>query len=126
LFSVSGSVIVTNSEMRHAMKTIRALRQEQGWTQFELALRVGVQPQAVYLWESGRRTPQVPQLRRLGQLFNICSDEIMLEPISEVPTVTEHRARATRHQGESPPGRDSDGRAITRGQDTPAVARDDP
>jgi transcriptional regulator with XRE-family HTH domain len=58
------------------MKTIRQLRQERGWTQFELALRVGVQPQAVYFWESGRRTPQVAQLRRLGELFGICSDEI--------------------------------------------------
>jgi transcriptional regulator with XRE-family HTH domain len=60
------------------VKTIRALRQERGWTQFELALKVGVQPQAVYFWESGRRTPQVPQLRRLGQIFGMCSDEIDL------------------------------------------------
>src|SRR5687767_15995546 len=59
----SYSVIVDDSEMRKVMKTIRALRREQGWTQFELALRVGVQPQAVYLWESGRRMPQVPQMR---------------------------------------------------------------
>jgi DNA-binding XRE family transcriptional regulator len=61
------------------MKTIRQLRQDHGWTQFELALRVGVQPQTVYLWESGRRMPQVPQLRTLGRLFGICSDEILLE-----------------------------------------------
>lgn len=61
------------------MKTIRALRQEQGWTQFELALRVGVQPQAVYLWESARRTPHVTQLRKLGQLFGICSDDIVVD-----------------------------------------------
>jgi DNA-binding XRE family transcriptional regulator len=61
------------------MKTIRALRMEQGWTQYELALKVGVQPQAVYLWESGRRMPAVPQVRKLGQLFGICSDEITLE-----------------------------------------------
>ncbi|MEA2531366.1 MAG: hypothetical protein QOG89_3010 [Thermomicrobiales bacterium] len=60
------------------MKTIRVLRQERGWTQFEVALKVGVQPQAVYLWESGRRTPQVPQMRKLGELFGICSDEIDL------------------------------------------------
>lgn len=63
------------------MKTIRALRQEHGWTQFELALKVGVQPQAVYFWESGRRTPQVPQLRKLGQIFQMCSDDIDLAPI---------------------------------------------
>jgi transcriptional regulator with XRE-family HTH domain len=60
------------------VKTIRALRQARGWTQFELALKVGVQPQSVYLWESDRRAPQVPQLRRLGELFGICSDEIEL------------------------------------------------
>jgi transcriptional regulator with XRE-family HTH domain len=108
------------------MKTIRALRQDRGWTQFELALRVGVQPQAVYLWESGRRMPQVPQLRRLGQLFGICSDEIILEPISEASTVTGHRARATRQQGEHPPGRDPAGRAVTRGRDASVVSRDDP
>lgn len=64
-------------------KTIRALRRERGWTQFELALRVGVQPQTVYLWERGRRTPLVPQLRRLGQVFGLCSDEINLEPLDE-------------------------------------------
>jgi len=64
-------------------KTIRALRRERGWTQFELALRVGVQPQTVYLWERGRRMPLVPQLRKLGQVFGLCSDEIDLEPLDE-------------------------------------------
>jgi DNA-binding XRE family transcriptional regulator len=62
------------------MKTIRELRQEQKLTQYELALKVGVKPQAVYLWESGRRNPQVAQMRKLGQIFELCSDEIILEP----------------------------------------------
>lgn len=66
------------------MKTIRSLRQERGWTQYELALKVGVHPQAVYLWESGRRTPQVIQMRKLGQVFGMCSDEIILEHV-ELP-----------------------------------------
>jgi transcriptional regulator with XRE-family HTH domain len=108
------------------MKTIRTLRQEQGWTQFELALRVGVQPQAVYLWETGRRTPQVPQLRKLGQLFGICSDEIILESASGPSTPAPHRARADRRAGEQIPGRDPDGRALTRGRDAAALSRDDP
>jgi transcriptional regulator with XRE-family HTH domain len=107
------------------MKTIRALRHEQGWTQFELALRVGVQPHAVYLWESGRRMPQVPQLRALGQLFGICSDEIILESGRE-PSATGHQARVHRHQGEQTPGRDSNGRAMRRGRDSSATGRDDP
>jgi transcriptional regulator with XRE-family HTH domain len=61
------------------VKTIRALRQERGWSQYDLARKIGVHPQAVYLWESGRRTPRVPQLRKMGQLFERCSDDIDLE-----------------------------------------------
>jgi DNA-binding XRE family transcriptional regulator len=108
------------------MKTIRQLRQDRGWTQFELALQVGVQPQAVYLWESGRRTPQVPQLRTLGQLFGICSDEILLEPMSDLPAAEPHRARADRHRGEPVPGRSHDGRAVRRGRDAESLSQTDP
>ena len=61
------------------MNTIRELRQERGWTQYELAVKVGVHPQAVYLWESGRRMPLVPQMRKMGRLFERCSDDIVLE-----------------------------------------------
>jgi transcriptional regulator with XRE-family HTH domain len=108
------------------MKTIRQLRQDQGWTQFELALRVGVQPQAVYLWESGRRLPQVPQLRKLGQLFGICSDEIALEPLGDPSGPAVHRARADRRPGEAVPGRNPDGRAVTRARRAEPAGRDDP
>ena len=59
-------------------RTIRALRSERGWTQFDLALAVGVRPQTVYFWESGRRQPQVSQMRKLGVVFGICSDDIEL------------------------------------------------
>ena len=90
------------------MKSVRDLRQSRGWTQFELALKVGVQPQTVYLWESGRRIPQVPQLRRLGALFALCSDEIDLEPARADGTADQayHRPHADRREAEVPPGRD--------------------
>ena len=66
------------------MKTIRELRQERAWSQYDLAIQVGVHPQAVYLWESGRRMPLVPQVRKLGQVFGLCSDEIaLIEPTSQ-------------------------------------------
>jgi DNA-binding XRE family transcriptional regulator len=84
------------------MKTIRQLRQAQSWTQFELALQVGVQPQTVYLWESGRRLPQVTQLRKLGQLFGICSDEIDFAPQSDLSAPATHRA-GTQKTGKSVP-----------------------
>jgi transcriptional regulator with XRE-family HTH domain len=108
------------------MKTIRQLRQAQGWTQFELALRVGVQAQAVYLWESGRRVPQVLQLRKLGQLFGICSDEIVLIELgNDASPLAAHQVRATRRRGEQPPGRDAADPAARRARDVAARARDD-
>ena len=61
------------------MTTIATLRRERGWTQFELALAVGVRPQTVYLWESGRRQPKVSQMRNLGKVFHMCSDNIELK-----------------------------------------------
>src|SRR6188472_2513453 len=97
------------------MKSIGELRRTRGWTQFELALAVGVQPQTVYLWESGRRVPQVPQLRKLGQVFGLCSDEIALEFDAGVHRSAPHQARADRHAGEPAPGRDPNGRVLTRG-----------
>lgn len=87
------------------MGTIRQLRQERGWTQYELAQQVGVHPQAVYLWETGRRTPQVPQLRKLGQLFGLCSDDIEL-------VARARRTRAMPATGAGPP------------QDPPASSED--
>jgi transcriptional regulator with XRE-family HTH domain len=104
------------------MKTIRALRQERGWTQFELALKVGVQPQAVYLWESGRRTPQVPQLRKLGQVFGLCSDEIDLESIGDAAgrVPASHQPRVERRLGERTPGRDQAGRPVVRSREADA------
>lgn len=77
------------------MKTIWELRQERGWTQFDLALAVGVQPQTVYLWESGRRQPQVTQMRKLGKVFGICSDEIELTPAREPFRTTSGRKPQT-------------------------------
>ena len=60
------------------MQTIREHRQARGWTQFALALKVGVQPQAVYLWERGDRLPNVIPMRKLGVVFGLCSDDIVL------------------------------------------------
>jgi DNA-binding XRE family transcriptional regulator len=91
------------------VKTIRALRRDRGWTQFQLALAVGVQPQTVYLWESGRRMPQVPQLRKVGEVFGLCSDEIALELATEP-----HRARPERQPEETNPERDPHRRVRSR------------
>jgi transcriptional regulator with XRE-family HTH domain len=108
------------------VKTVRQFRQDRGWTQFELAMRVGVQAQAVYLWESGRRVPQVVQLRKLGQIFDLCSDDIILEPTGDAHATASDMAGASRHPGEKTPGRGLDGRAVTSGWERAAADRDDP
>jgi DNA-binding XRE family transcriptional regulator len=108
------------------VKTIRELRRERGWTQFELALAVGVQPQTIYLWESGRRMPLVPQMRKLGEVFGLCSDAIALVPAADRPRSAPHWARADRHPGETTPGRDLSGRAQTRSTEPSTTRGDDP
>ena len=60
------------------MTTIRQLREEQGWSQFDLALKVGVRPETVYQWETGRALPKVLQLRKLAEIFGLSSDAIIL------------------------------------------------
>jgi DNA-binding XRE family transcriptional regulator len=106
------------------MQTIRALRRARGWTQFDLALAVGVQPQTVYLWESGRRQPQVSQMRKLGAVFGICSDEIDLVPAPDAHRGAPHYARTARRSSEPVPGRDSLGRAVFRSADVVDSGRD--
>lgn len=58
------------------MKTIRALRQEQGWTQLEFANRLGVTPATVFNWERGRHEPKATQLRAMARAFGVSMDDI--------------------------------------------------
>ena len=64
------------------MKTIRDLREAAGMTQFELAVRVGVTPSAVYNWERGRNEPKATQLRGLARAFGVPMDEIDFEDVA--------------------------------------------
>lgn len=67
------------------MKTIKELRSEQGWTQLELAIRLGVTPPTVYAWESGRSVPKVEQLRKLAEAFGVRMDDIHVERTVIIP-----------------------------------------
>jgi transcriptional regulator with XRE-family HTH domain len=61
------------------VKSIRQLREEQGWTQLELANRIGVTPGTVYSWERGKFEPRASQLRALALAFGVSMDDIELE-----------------------------------------------
>jgi len=60
------------------MKTIKALRDKKGWTQLELATKIGVTPSTIYNWERGKFVPRVGQLRELAQVLGVRMDEIDL------------------------------------------------
>ena len=59
-------------------RTIRELREAQGWTQLELANKLGVTPTTVYTWERGKFDPRASQLRKLAVAFGVSMDDIAL------------------------------------------------
>ncbi len=60
------------------MKTIRELLEQQGWTQLQLAIKLGVTPVTVYNWERGKTEPKVGQFRSLARVFGVSMDDIAL------------------------------------------------
>jgi transcriptional regulator with XRE-family HTH domain len=59
-------------------KTIKELREERHWSQFALAVKVGVRPETVSRWELGKLQPQGRNLLRLSDIFAVPVEEIDL------------------------------------------------
>ena len=55
---------------------IRRLRTKKGWTQEELAERIGVSPQAVSKWETGQSLPDISQVPLIARAFDISTDAL--------------------------------------------------
>ena len=53
---------------RRVARLLRRLRAERGWTQGELAHRLGISRQALFLLESGRGLPSLPLAFRIARL----------------------------------------------------------
>lgn len=54
-------------------------RRKAGWSQEELAARLGVSRQAVSKWETGDAEPEVSKLRLLSQVFGVSIDWLLSE-----------------------------------------------
>ena len=74
---------------------IAILRISKGWSQAELARRVGVSTSAVGMYEQGRREPSLNLLVRLAQEFGVTTDYLLMGEISdsnpaapELPSIT--------------------------------------
>ena len=61
-------------------KTIRQLRQERGWTQEQLARRLGVNQSAISAWELGQRVPRLRYQQALTDLFGVSVEAIAYGP----------------------------------------------
>lgn len=66
---------------------IAHLRKRQGWSQEELAERMGVSRQSVSKWESGASVPELDRIIQLCDLFGISADAL-IRPDS-IPAETE-------------------------------------
>ena len=56
-----------------------ALRRERGWSQEELAVRLGVSRQAVSKWERAEASPDTDNLIALARLYGISLDQLLLQ-----------------------------------------------
>jgi len=61
---------------------LRVLRAERGWSQADLAERLGVSRQAVNALETGRHDPSLGLAFRIGALFDRKVEEIFDNPHS--------------------------------------------
>jgi transcriptional regulator with XRE-family HTH domain len=59
-------------------KTLKELREASGLTQLEVAYKLGVTPQTVYMWESGRREPLARIFVKLARLYGVSPFDIAL------------------------------------------------
>jgi transcriptional regulator with XRE-family HTH domain len=64
---------------------IRALRKEAGWSQAELADKIGVDPGRVSRYEAGRITPSADALVRLAESLNVSIDHLLIDDIPRRP-----------------------------------------
>lgn len=63
---------------------IQYLRKQKGYSQEELADKVGVSRQAVSKWESEQTTPDLEKVIAMSELFEVTTDYILkgIEPVS--------------------------------------------
>lgn len=78
------------------MKTgdrIAKARAAKGMSQSELARALGVKPQAVQAWESGRTAPRSSRLQQVAQLLNVSIGHLLCEPDDGVSKDTKRQAQ---------------------------------
>ena len=77
-----------------------ALRREHGYSQEELAYKLGVSRQAVSKWERAESSPDTDNLLALARLYGVSLDALLLHtPAEEAEQKARKRARAKWKEG---------------------------
>ena len=64
------------------MNHLRDLRAERGWSQGDLAEKLGVSRQSVNAIETGRYDPSLPLAFRIAALFGLRIEEVFVAPMA--------------------------------------------
>lgn len=60
------------------------LRKQHGWSQEELAEKIGISRQSVSKWESGTSIPDLDKVLKLSQIFGVTTDYLIKDEIEEL------------------------------------------
>lgn len=64
--------------------TLKALRINKGLDQETAAGLLGIAPQTLSSWEAGSTFPNVPQITRIEEVYDVCYADINFKPKSSV------------------------------------------
>jgi transcriptional regulator with XRE-family HTH domain len=64
---------------------VKALRAERGWSQTDLANRIGAAPAQVSRYESGRTAPSADTVTRLAETFGVSTDYLLIDDAPRRP-----------------------------------------
>ena len=56
---------------------IKKLRLHRGWTQAQLAYKLGVSTQTISNWETGLKSPRMGTIEKMAMVFNVTEREII-------------------------------------------------
>lgn len=62
-------------------------RKKNGWSQEEMADKLGVSRQAVSKWESAQSIPDLKRVVNMAQLFGVSTDYLLLDEMEDTPNV---------------------------------------
>lgn len=68
---------MSENQRKSLARALRHAREDRGWSQAQLAAKLGLPPASVSHFETGLRLPSLPNLRKLCIALNRSADEML-------------------------------------------------